>query len=533
LQSNRWARDIAVVLILAAVYFVAARFGLRLASLHPSATPVWPPTGISLAALLIFGYRVWPGILLGAFLANLMTAGTAATSIGIAIGNTLEGVVSAFLVRRFSMGGDSFDHPYEFFKFALLAGSAGPVVSATCGVGSLALGGFLPPAQAGSIWFTWWVGDATAQLVVAPLLLLWWGPWGPPWKRRRIVEALLVMGGVLVTGLIVFTGLFAPAISSHPLTFLCVPLLVWTAFRFGPRETALANVLTASVAIYGTYRELGPFAHGTPNESLLLLQSFVAVTALMSMSLAALVQERQRVREELERQAVELARSNTELEQFAYAASHDLKEPLRMVTLFLELLSKRYRGRLDREADEFIQYAVDGADKMSRLIDNVLTFSRAGTSERSTTPARSDEALQRALHTLSSAVAESGAVVTSGVLPAVIVDPSQLTQVFQNLLSNALKFRGGGAPEVHIGAERDGGDWTFSVRDNGIGIEPEHAERIFKIFQRLHGRDGYPGTGIGLAICRKIIERHGGRIWVVSERGKGATFRFSLPAADR
>ncbi|MGH9798353.1 MAG: ATP-binding protein, partial [Candidatus Polarisedimenticolia bacterium] len=318
-----------------------------------------------------------------------------------------------------------------------------------------------------------------------------------------------------------------------PVTFLCVPLLVWTAFRFGPRETALANVLTAAVAIYGTSRQLGPFVHGTPNESLLLLQSFVAVTALMSMSLAALVQERQRVREELERQAVELARSNTELEQFAYAASHDLKEPLRMVTLFLELLSKRYRGRLDQEADEFIKYAVDGAEKMSRLIDNVLAFSRAGTAERSTAPARSDEALQRALRTLSSAVAESGAVITSGVLPTVLADPSQLTQVFQNLLSNALKFRSAGAPEVHVGAERDGGEWTFSVRDNGIGIEPEHSERIFKIFQRLHGRDGYPGTGIGLAICRKIVERHGGRIWVVSERGKGATFRFSLPAADR
>ncbi|MGH9796882.1 MAG: MASE1 domain-containing protein, partial [Candidatus Polarisedimenticolia bacterium] len=258
MQRARWARDIAVVLVLAAVYFVAARFGLQLASLHPSATPVWPPTGISLAALLIFGYRVWPGILAGAFLANLMTAGTAATSIGIAIGNTLEGVVSAFLVRRFASGREAFGHPYEFFKFAFLAAGMGPILSATCGVTSLALGGFLPWERAGSIWFTWWVGDATAQIVIAPLLLLWWRRWGPRWPHRRIVEAILLVGAVGAIGMIVFTGLLAPEVSSHPVTFLCVPLLVWTAFRFGPRETALANVLTAAVAIYGTSRQLGP-----------------------------------------------------------------------------------------------------------------------------------------------------------------------------------------------------------------------------------------------------------------------------------
>jgi PAS domain S-box-containing protein len=227
----------------------------------------------------------------------------------------------------------------------------------------------------------------------------------------------------------------------------------------------------------------------------------------------------------------ELYRSNEELEQFAYFASHDLQEPLRMVASYTQLLSKRYKGKLDADADDFIAFAVDGASRMQRLIQDLLVYSRAGSKEMDLLGISSEDALQQALVNLRGTIEQSNAVVTRDPLPAVLADEMQLIQLFQNLVANAIKYQKPGIPLVHVSAvKNDEKKWLFAVRDNGLGIDPEYFERIFGLFQRLHKREEFAGTGIGLAICKKIVERHGGRISVESQLGHGSTFRFTLAA---
>jgi PAS domain S-box-containing protein len=243
------------------------------------------------------------------------------------------------------------------------------------------------------------------------------------------------------------------------------------------------------------------------------------------------VADRRAAEEALARHAQELAHSNAELEQFASVVSHDLQEPLRMIASYVGLIAKRYRGRLDDDADEFIGYVVDGAARMHQLISDLLSYSRVGTRGKPFGPVNCDELLTRVLSDLSVSVAQTGAVVTRETLPTVSGDELQLGQVFQNLLSNALKFHGATVPHVHLSAHRIGCEWQFAVRDDGIGIAPEYAERIFLTFHRLHTTAEYAGTGIGLAIAKKIVERHGGRIWVDSHPGAGATFLFTVPVS--
>jgi PAS domain S-box-containing protein len=240
---------------------------------------------------------------------------------------------------------------------------------------------------------------------------------------------------------------------------------------------------------------------------------------------------RARAEKRLEHYAAELERSNRELEQFAYVASHDLQEPLRMVTSYLQLLERRYRGKLDKAADDFITYAVDGATRMHGLIADLLAYSRVSTHAKPFESTDCSDVLNHALSNLEVAIEESEATITFDDLPTVEVDATQLTQVFQNLIGNAIKFHQKDVPPcIHISVEHQGDEWCFSVRDNGIGIAPEHTERIFLIFQRLYTREEYPGTGIGLAVCKKIVERHGGRIWVESKPGEGSTFYFTITA---
>ena len=244
------------------------------------------------------------------------------------------------------------------------------------------------------------------------------------------------------------------------------------------------------------------------------------------------ITEQKRDKERLTQMVSEMKRSNTELEQFAYVVSHDLQEPLRMVSSYTQLLAKRYRGQLDTDADDFISYAVDGAERMRTLLNDMLDYSRVGTRGKPFKLIWCEDVLEKAITNLKVAIEDSGTLVSHDYLPMLVVDEGQLVQLLQNLIGNAIKFCNQETPTVHVSAEKKDEVWVFSVKDNGIGIDPQHAQRIFEMFKRLHIREEYPGTGMGLAICKKIVERHGGHIWVQSQAGEGATFYFTIPLIE-
>ena len=275
--------------------------------------------------------------------------------------------------------------------------------------------------------------------------------------------------------------------------------------------------------------------HG-PGEIGELARSFDEMAAALEQQVAELRKaegDLKELNEDLEKRVIdrtlELKRSNEDLEQFAYVASHDLQEPLRMITNYLQLLRQRYKDQLDTNAHDFIGFALDGSKRMNQLIHDLLAYSRVGTHGKELVVTECGQALADALANLTVAIEESQAEITHDPLPSVVGDEVQLTQLFQNLIGNAVKFRGDVPPKIHVGVQRKGGDWEFTVRDNGIGIADQDFQRIFIVFQRLHSRDKYPGTGIGLSVCKKIVERHGGRIWVESKVGRGTTFHFTIP----
>ena len=286
-----------MIAVLTGVYFIAGKLGLRLAFAHPSATPVWPPTGIALAALLVLGYRVWPAVLLGAFLVNVTTAGSVVTSASIAVGNTLEGVLGTYLINRYAGGCKAFDRVDYVLRFTILGGLVSTTVAATWGVATLALGGYASWAHYGSVWLTWWLGDAVGALFVAPLVILWSVTPTARWKRARIFEAALLLFSIVLVGGIVFGQWLPNQGRSFPVSFLCIPLVTWAACRFGQRETLTGVSVLSAIALWGTLNGWGPFVRGTPNESLLLVQAFVAILVLTGTILAAAIAERKRAEE--------------------------------------------------------------------------------------------------------------------------------------------------------------------------------------------------------------------------------------------
>src|SRR5713226_3484224 len=372
-MQSRAFSGLPVIGLLTLVYFIAGKFGLMLASLHASASPMWPPAGIALAALLVLGYRAWPAIFVGAFLVNVTTAGNVATSLAIASGNTLEAVCGAWLVNRLAGGTTVFDRPQGVVKFALAA-VVSTIIGPAVGVTSLALGGFADSANFGAIWVTWWLGDTTGDLLIAPLIILWSIASKRRWNRREAVEACILLLLLFVLSEAIFGGWLTISARNYPIAFICGPIVIWTAFRFTQRETATGIFILSVIAVWGTVRGFGPFVDQSENQSLLTVQSWTAVLAITMMALSAGMAERRRIEEELHQQKAVVETANRTKDHFLAMLSHELRTPLTPVVSAVESLETQPAQTEDTRAS--LAMIRRNIELETQLIDDLLDFTR-------------------------------------------------------------------------------------------------------------------------------------------------------------
>lgn len=539
-----------------AVYVVTGKLGLQLAFLHHSVTAVWPPTGVALAAGLLLGSRIWPGVFLGAFLVNVTTSGAVTASLGIACGNTLEALLGALLVHRFAHGCRAFDRATDIFRFTVLAALLSPMLSASVGVASLVLGDLARWADYGAIWWTWWLGDAMGALLVTPLILSWGGTRRWPWSRRAFGEFLLVFAALVLVGLLVFAGLL-PHGAHHPLAFLMMPLLAWMAFRFSQREVTTTVATLAILATWGTLHGFGPFVRVALNDALLLLQTFMGVMALTTMVVAAVVAELRQTKEVVlqlnrglelrvqertaalqhamaERQRLERDAQRAQhfalLGRLAAGVSHEIRNPLGAIFLHVDLLEEELRAPGPDSAVEVAAALVELKTQVARLDDLVqdyLSLVRVASIQREV------EDLGAAVQTwgveLQKLAAPRGTTVhLEGLaeLGQAAFHASTLRRAVLNLVQNALDAMPQGG-RVTLAGWQTAAHVQLEVRDTGCGIP---TERLAQIFEPLYTTKS-GGTGLGLYIVHEIVAAHGGQITVQSVVGRGTTFTMTLPRA--
>ena len=535
MQSRRFS-GLPLIGAFAIIYIIAGKIGLNLASLHASASPVWPPAGIALAAMLLLGYRAWPAIFVGAFIVNLTTAGDIATSVVIATGNTFEAVASAWLVNRFAGGKNVFDRPQGVFKFALVA-AVSTVVSPLFGVTSLALDGFADWTNYSAIWLTWWLGDVTGDLIFTPLVLLWGLRWKLAWKKEEAVEVgvLLLLLGLLSA--VVFGGWLEVSAKNYPIAFICGPIVIWTAFRFTQRETAMGIFILSVIAVWGTVHGFGPFVGLTENQSLLTVQSWTAVLAITAMALSAGMAERRRVEEELQQQKSIVEAANRTKDHFLAMLSHELRTPLTPVISALESLEIEPTPTEDTKSS--LAMIRRNIELETQLIDDLLDFTRIARDKMQLRLAPLDahqavsnvveicraEARSKTLHVHLNLRAKSCHVTA---------DAAKFQQIIWNLLKNAIKFTPEGGGGITISSDNPSETvFSLSVRDTGIGMEPEVMQRIFDPFEQgnrsFEHRVG--GLGLGLAISKSLAQAHGGTLTAQSDgANRGSTFTLTMQA---
>jgi len=537
MQSRRFS-GLPLIGLFAIIYLIAGKIGLHLASLHASASPVWPPAGIALAAILLLGYRAWPAIFVGAFLVNLTTAGDIATSVAIAAGNTLEAITGAWLVNRFAGGRNVFDRPQGVFKFALAA-AISAVLSPLFGVTSLALAGFADWTKYGAIWVTWWLGDVTGDLIFTPLVLLWGIRWKLTWKKEEALEVGVLLLLLTLLSAVVFGGWLEISAKNYPIAFICGPIVIWTAFRFTQRETATGIFILSVLAVWGTVRGVGPFAGQSENQSLLIVQSWTAVLAITAMALSAGMAERRRIEEKLQQQKNIVQAANRTKDHFLAMLSHELRTPLTPVISALDSLDAEASQTQDTKAS--LAMIRRNIELETQLIDDLLDFTRIARDKMQLRFAPMDahqavsnvveicraEAKFKRLHVDLNLRAKSCHL---------IADTAKFQQIIWNLLKNAIKFTPEGG-DITISSDNPSeAVFAVSVRDTGIGMEPEVMQRIFDPFEQGNRsfEHRFGGLGLGLAISKSLAQAHGGTVTAQSDgSNRGSTFTLLMEAVPQ
>jgi signal transduction histidine kinase/CheY-like chemotaxis protein len=523
--------------LLAVVYFVAGKLSLKLAFLHASASPVWPPAGIALAALLLFGFRVWPAIFISAFLVNLTTAGNIFTSLGIATGNTLEALIGAWLILRFAGGVRVFDRAYDVFRFALAA-ALSTLVSPTIGLTGLAVAGFANWANYPDIWLTWWLGDLGGVVMFAPLIVLWLAQPLHRLNPARDVEVAILLLLLTVLSEVVFGGWFSISTLNYPIAFLLGPIMVWTSFRLSARETATGLFVLSAIAVWGTLQRYGPFVRADQNQSLLILQSFNVLTTITAIALAAGMAERRRAEAAIEEQRATVEAANRTKDNFLAMLSHELRTPLTPVLAALDALKTEPQPAAD--VDATLAMMRRNIELESQLIDDLLDLTRI-TKDKLHLEFEPVDAHQAVRNVLEMCASEAHAKRLQVQLDfhatdfRVMADPAKFQQIIWNLFKNAIKFTGQNGAITISSANHLPHILTLSVGDTGIGIEPEIMERIFnpfeqgeRSFQRRFG-----GLGLGLTISKSLAQAHGASLIAKSEgTGRGATFLLTMKTAE-
>jgi signal transduction histidine kinase len=526
------------VAAVAALYILAALAGLRLDAVSGFASLVWPATGIALAAVLLAGRSIWPGIFVGALVANLLTGAPVLAAAGIATGNTLEAVVGAYALSRVPGFRLSLDGLRDVLALIALAAGLSTMISATIGVASLYSAGLVQQPKLAETWRTWWVGDAIGALLVAPAILVWA-------KRPRVHPSALRLGeaaalalGVVAASLLVF---LAPTTrGGGPLSqaYVFFPLLMWAAIRFGQRGSVTVTAVVSAIAVVGTVLGRGPFIQPTLHESLLALQAFMGITAATFLVLGASVSERERYEEEL-RSARDIATAaNRAKAEFLAVMSHELRTPLNAIAGYADILSLGVAGPLTRKQDDAVVRIRSNQQHLLALIDDVLSFAKieAGTTSIMSRPVAVCEALDSLEAVLRpDLVRQDLTFAWNGCDPAlsVLADPMKLRQILLNVLGNAIKFTPPNG-RIELSALRNADRVSIRVSDTGIGVPADKIGRVFEPFFQVQAGTTreYPGVGLGLAIARDFARAMGGDITMESAPGKGSAVTIELAALD-
>lgn len=522
----------------AALYILAALAGLRLDAVSGFASLVWPPTGIALAAVLLLGRRIWPGIFVGALVANLLTGAPSLAAGAIATGNTLEAVVGAYALSRVAGFRLSLDRLRDVLALIVLAAGLSTMISATIGVTTLYAAGLVQQSQFPETWRTWWIGDAIGALLVAPAILVWAKRPRLHPSPRGVVEAAILALGVMLASLLVFIAPFTSEGGPLGQAYVFFPLLMWAAIRFGQRGSVTATVVVSAIAVIGTVLGRGPFIQPTLHESLLTLQTFMGVTATTFLVLGASVSERERYEQEL-RAARDIATAaNSAKAGFLAVMSHELRTPLNAIAGYADILSLGVDGPLTQKQNDAVARIRNNQQHLLALIDDVLNFAKieAGSTSITSEPVLVCElldSLEPVLHP--DLVRRELTFVWNGCDRALAVqaDPVRLRQILLNVLGNAIKFT---PPHGHIelSALRTADKASICVSDTGIGIPTDMVGRVFEPFFQVQSGTTreYPGVGLGLAISRDFARAMGGDIEVESAQGEGCVVTIELAALE-